>query len=555
MRKVKTLLDSFRNRNRNRNNNGDRKKTFSPWTAYAFSINYTLGVGILNLPLAFYRGGFIMSIIFLLLCSLICSITMVYLIETEARAEELVSLAEYQRGIKNTFSKQLTIETFQSDLSLSEFEDEHLIVGNESSPLSQRINSHYDFEEGSEEKLIGDEEEKKSNNKKYKPTFEIKDRKFEYNELLLLFFGKYGKLFGSIAISFYLYGILWSYGVVAATTLTTVFPIKSLTKGDICEIDGEYTSNCQNNYIVYLIIFAIFVLPVSCLDLTEQKILQIGLTIFRFLSLILMISTCVDAIFTSKDTQSQSDKPPYLAEYSLFNISNIGYVLGASVFSQVIHHSATVIIEPIKDKKKASKIYFSSFFTTFSTYTLIGIICSLYFGEKTKSVVSLNWINYTGGDKHAQVWAKMIKYIIMLFPTIDIFSAFPLNVVTLGTSLFNYFYPELNRGNLKNKKLKKILFRLFAAIPPLIAALLVKQIPIIVIFNGIFGCLIGYLIPALLNYKSKKMCKIIFNKDKTPYSNISSNRKNIILVFTLGCLILISTLVSSIIDEVKKYKK
>lgn len=61
----------------------------------------------------------------------------------------------------------------------------------------------------------------------------------------------------------------------------------------------------------------------------------------------------------------------------------------------------------------------------------------------------------------------------MLFPAIDVVSAFPLNGITLGNNIHTAVC--MGTKYMNNRKVQ-ILFRLIAAIPPIIGATLVRDL-------------------------------------------------------------------------------
>ncbi|KAJ6241349.1 hypothetical protein M0813_23542 [Anaeramoeba flamelloides] len=328
------------------------------------------------------------------------------------------------------------------------------------------------------------------------------------HDMCNLYLGKIGRNAYFINLVVFLLLTVMSYSAVFGSSLSTLFPIKSITKGDSCIIDEKFTSNCQHNYLVYVCIYACIVVPFSCLDLPEQKIIQILLCLFRFLSIGAIIVTTLVGIYRPNSQQDNND-PPHIAPGSkLFKLNGLYLIFTASIFVQVIHHSVTIISEGIPDKSKLRFSFTSSLTTTLLLYTLVGTVCSLYFGKNTKTVITLNWLDYTANYKNTPVWASIIKYIIILFPMLDLISIFPLKIVTLGTGMQSFFYPQtIGKTDLKSK-LIKIAFRLVSSLPPIIGSMFVKKLPLIIFFIGITGCFIGFIFPSLLQYKSGKLNSI-----------------------------------------------
>ncbi|CEG46213.1 amino acid [Plasmopara halstedii] len=61
---------------------------YSPLVAYAFTVNYILGVGSLGIPYAFYRSGLVMGNIMIVAVTLLSYMTVMWICESVARARE-----------------------------------------------------------------------------------------------------------------------------------------------------------------------------------------------------------------------------------------------------------------------------------------------------------------------------------------------------------------------------------------------------------------------------------------------------------------------------------
>jgi amino acid permease len=132
---------------------------------------------------------------------------------------------------------------------------------------------------------------------------------------------------------------------------------------------------------------------------------------------------------------------------------------------------------------------------------------TLYFGTSVSSPVTLMWLKYPFnglGEPSASTSALVV--VIILFPILDVVSAFPLNAVTLANSLFD-FLPYTLRKHPRHAKLIRTATRLAAALPPLAAAYAMRSLSNIVDFAGILGFIIMFVTPAALYYKSSTACE------------------------------------------------
>ena len=68
-------------------------------------------------------------------------------------------------------------------------------------------------------------------------------------------------------------------------------------------------------------------------------------------------------------------------------------------------------------------------------YLAVGLLVASVFGHDTLPVASLNWRNFTAGQSVAPGWAEKFSTALILFPTVDILSAFPLVAYCLGENL------------------------------------------------------------------------------------------------------------------------
>jgi hypothetical protein len=101
-----------------------------------------------------------------------------------------------------------------------------------------------------------------------------------------------------------------------------------------------------------------------------------------------------------------------------------------------------------------------------------------------------------------QGWATFLSYMIVLFPPLDIMSAFPLNAITLGNNLLTSFVSSRH----KQQQRKYIIpFRLLAAIPPIAGACGVPDLAPVLRYTGCIGVVIAFLFPCLLQWRSVQL--------------------------------------------------
>ncbi|XP_049852605.1 transmembrane protein 104 homolog isoform X2 [Schistocerca gregaria] len=349
--------------------------------------------------------------------------------------------------------------------------------------------------------------------------FLLSNKKYEINEMLDVAVGKWASNAYSTIISLFMYTALLSYSTVVASSLVTLVPFPGITTEIYCNVyASQIEPSCLLSYNLYLVIFFLLVLPIAFLEISEQKILQIALTIFRFVTIFIIVITTLIALFAMPYGSLFIDSKPYSSFTDSFVPSGIPIIYATIVFAQLCHHSVPGVIQPIKNKHRIRWVFPFALFTTFLMYALVGLITSAYFGTNAFPMINLNWITYTGAGFNGQnipVYARIISAVVVLFPIIDIVSAYPLNSVTLSSNLYSALPASVR---MRDSKLIKIALRLVASIPPIILSSFIRDLGVIVQISSVFGFFITFFAPAILQLATKKKCLKEFGRHSTIYS-------------------------------------
>lgn len=174
--------------------------SYSSPVAYCFGVNVMVGVGVLSLPHAFYNGGFLSCLFFLAIVSVFLVITMNWDIEAIARARDYDAWQQQQEKKKKknpNYKEETFVNKIVNIFSKNKKNKKKYGESNEEEqPIADKDN------------LIPETEEPK-----VVPKFEITFVKYEMNKLLNLYVGVVGKVVYEIAVTCYLFGALWSYGL------------------------------------------------------------------------------------------------------------------------------------------------------------------------------------------------------------------------------------------------------------------------------------------------------------------------------------------------------
>ena len=95
------------------------------------------------------------------------------------------------------------------------------------------------------------------------------------------------------------------------------------------------------------------------------------------------------------------------------------------------------------------------------------------------------WKDY-GSENGDAWWAYLLQYIVLIFPALDVASAFPLNAICMSENLMSIKFPQLTIEQLENLP-KKIVykFRLFTVLPPLLITVVSFDLGVALTFTGI----------------------------------------------------------------------
>lgn len=524
---------------------------FSYIVAVAFSINYIMGTGFLTLPWAFAQTGYL-SFLVVIVITIAAIFAANMMLESMAR----VDVYKRTRGIvleKKSYG-ELDDEDDESGLDISiagglnyisnplsrnkhlgdsgarpnvRFKDAPIAEGSAGILAQQSPSTNFklpsetgdlrvDFVENNDQKAPRDEEKgfEKSiagveidedatvSEDRITELTQVEDRnvdddselyvvnqqKFEVVEQCLLFIGPFCQFSYMLFLSCYMFGSLWAYGTVFSNALASNLPIPNI-----------------NSYLLYLLLFGCIVVPISCMELEEQIIIQVLLSLGRVLMVILMVSTILIATVWGSENDF-GDGMSGATDLVAFDWSGIHHLLPIAAFAHIFHHSIPALSDPVQDKTQLSNIYTTTLVCCFLAYTSISLSVSVYFGSNTLSSSNLNWVHYGNNSSGFSYFMKrFVATFIVIFPALDVASAFPLNAVTLGNNLFSVAYGR--RVHLMKNTWHKTAFRLAGAIPPLIMAAIVSDLGQITDYTGVTGFGIAFIFPPLLSYFSYKKLK------------------------------------------------
>jgi amino acid permease len=456
---------------------------FSYWVGVAFCVNYIMGCGFLAIPHRFFGAGVLLGPLVVVVFCVIMNVSKDYMLEAMGRAEAIANAEEIIARVEG----ERRGAGFRRTRSGSDASGSAASVGGGggggSASIAVPAPSDY---------LVSH------------------TRRFEVADLFAVLMGARARVVYVVVLSGYMYGALWAYGTVFASSFAANVGLPGLHGGAVCSGKAE---TCIDLFLAWLAVFAVVAIPLACLELREQVWVQVVMFGARILVVFLMVSTIMhgwascgrDAVVFAADT-STADAPAIFGgspapNVPLADAGGIAALLPVATYAFIFHHSVPVLATPIARKDSLPSLFRAAFLVCAVAYGALGLIVALGFGAATNGQCNLNWAGYVGcvasggpavAADSASVSAKMIRFVVLIFPAVDVLSAYPLNAITLGNNLMcavlgdsaAAVLAEGGEGGARraptadapwylrsrwSRTAMRTLFRLLAAFPPIVA--------------------------------------------------------------------------------------
>jgi amino acid permease len=523
---------------------------YTPLICYFFTINYILGVGCLGIPYAFLQSGVFLGSIMIVLLSFVAYITVLWVAETGHRdiqlrkfgRERSPGLYSHRFRKKQDYSSEKMLTIRSHGLSLDASDPTASIALTEFSALQSNLSNSSSYTSP----------DKRSNLIASEPAPRNFEEESEVLELVLRFLGPRGKLFYQSALMMLMFVGLIAYVQVFVNTFAS-----QLWPG----IDTFIPS----------LLFGLVAVPLSCVDLAEQISVQVLMSILRFLSLGILLMGTLVAVYVNPSVDSftlPSYSSPSHSETAglnnsgqslpMFELHGFGLMFTTAIFSQLFQHSVPGLIRPLSPETKgqAPAIFGLALITTGAIYITTGVTCVYYFGPLVNQAINLNFVGFDwgAGQIHflGHVCIKAMAMTVVLFPALDTLSVFPLIANTLGNN-FHAAFPHAHKHVSKNMKaclsasmidaivkatssseymspreamqqLTARLWRLAAAVPPIVLSMFIANLSLTLQVAGVCGILVALVTPALLQmYSLEQLCDVPCKISGTPRLYIQQN--------------------------------
>jgi len=436
------------------------KEETSPLVVFCFVVNSCIGVGFLSLPRAFDKAG-------LLWASFLCLVMGVI---------SLASSTWVVHSMSNT-------EALLRYLSVVDAE----AAGGAQLEAARR-----------------------------QPNFTISSRKNELSQQIAFLFGDRVKQVYLFILSYLMYTTLWCFASVFAASMAARIPLPFVGGNNqfTCDMYTNQSWDCRFLYLEHLLVFAIVCIPCSVVKLQETVSFQIAMSFARFVLIGLLVADSVRMLISQ-------EAPPNFYKYdpsyypTPSGNAHFGYtreVMSIAVFALYVQMMIPTTTQGLQNKSETMlPTVWTAILFCVVVYLLIGVLVASVFGSDTLPVASLNWRNFTAGQEIAPEWANTFSTMLILFPTVDILSAFPLVAFCLGENL-SQAAPSLQ--NRYGSSLSTY-WRLLAAVPPIFGAILIDNVAVLFEYGAIGAWLMMVAFPAACVLRSQQLCEERFGKEQT----------------------------------------
>lgn len=340
------------------------------------------------------------------------------------------------------------------------------------------------------------------------------EHKLEIADLCHFYFGGRARGVYACVLSPYLFGGMVAHGVVFSNSFAANVPTW-LNGAKTCTVsvtgDPHDGTACLPPFLLWLAVFAALGLPLALAELKEQRNVQMAMFGARVVIVMLLAGSvlggyaCDGTVFVAPERNAGS--PARAAP--LFALAGLPRILPVSVYAYIFHHSTPVISQVVADKRAIPRAFALALAIAGSFYSLLGVTVAAWFGDDVNPQCNLNWKSYVGcvapkADGRPvtmddQGWgARLLSFVVLVFPALDVLSAFPLSAITLGNNLRSAINPKLLQSELsagltkappgaarraarlllrllpesRRARVRAAAFRLLAAVPPLFVSAL-----------------------------------------------------------------------------------
>lgn len=265
----------------------------------------------------------------------------------------------------------------------------------------------------------------------------------EVTEAYFVFCGKFWRDMYAIILIISFVSCSWVLAILFAHTMSSSIP-SIYHPEQLCSAADD-NDICLTRYMINVAILALITTPLALMDIGEQWWIQNTLTAVRVVRILLMCVTPLLA-FSESDMVASFPITFHGSTVSYPNVffgswTGLAHVLSAAVFSQYLNASVPIIIDSLKDRNNYLRTMQITFGVCLFLYTWLSVTVTTKFGSDTLNPCNINWTGYRWPfctdipGSFCDISAKVVEFIIVFCPAVDVASAFPFIGIVLGNSL------------------------------------------------------------------------------------------------------------------------
>lgn len=191
----------------------------------------------------------------------------------------------------------------------------------------------------------------------------------------------------------------------------------------------------DENYGAYILVFSAIVIPFSMMELNEQVYIQIFLSGCRIFMFVIMI---LSSLFASLNGELNRNSTPIFDEQhvaataNLLDLNGLKQMFTIVVFATIVQQSVPELAATISDRRQIGGVFKLVFILVGVFYIVMACSVAWFFGDNVEQSSNLNWTEF---QLESSFFGDFLSYYVVLFPALDVVSAFPLNSVVLGNSI------------------------------------------------------------------------------------------------------------------------
>lgn len=347
----------------------------------------------------------------------------------------------------------------------------------------------------------------------------------EVVELVDIFLGPVWRVVTVVLLYLFQTSTLWAYAAVFSQSIATIFrPLAAVVLQEIGSQPGNGTNSstdailtcnqeqfgatCSVLYFSFLLAYGVAETVMIIIGIKETAGVQTFLAVYRFGAIAMMVMLSLVGLGMGKSLEGNE----FVSEPVYADGSGLGVALPAITFALLLQMAVPTVMEPMANRARAPGHFCISLGICAVCYLMIGIVLSIYLGSGTEEPVTLNFATFTGfmalkDYQQAGLGLKGLvgfcQYFILVFPLLDLFSAYALQGVVLCNNVLSLLPDRF----LKEQRFFKIKVAatIFMSGVPIVLAAITHSLGLIINVTGTIGMLLAITIPGMLLFQSLRV--------------------------------------------------